>query len=91
MSLSLIQSNADLVKIISKHITLREGRKALRGNCPFHADQSDSFMVSPEKNVFKCFGCGKEGGPVEFVMWIENVSFDVASKQLAQALVAPGK
>lgn len=91
MSLSLIQSKADLAKIISKHIVLREGRKALRGNCPFHADQSDSFMVSPEKNVFKCFGCGKEGGPVEFVMWIENVSFDSASRRLAQALGITGE
>ncbi|MES2111298.1 MAG: CHC2 zinc finger domain-containing protein [Bacteroidota bacterium] len=63
---------SDLVAIISKHVTLREGRKALKGNCPFHPDQSGSFMVSPEKNLFKCFGCGKEGGPAEFRLWIEN-------------------
>jgi hypothetical protein len=36
--------------------------KALKGNGPFHTDQSESFMVSPEKDRFKCFGCGKEGG-----------------------------
>ncbi|MDP9076461.1 MAG: CHC2 zinc finger domain-containing protein [Bacteroidota bacterium] len=72
---------SDLVKIVSKHITLREGRKTLKGNCPFHPDQSDSFMVSPEKNLFKCFGCGKEGGPVEFVMWIENTNFGTAPKR----------
>jgi DNA primase len=63
---------SDLVKLVSKHITIREGRKILKGNCPFHTDHQDSFMVSPEKNVFKCFGCGKEGGPAEFMMWIEK-------------------
>jgi DNA primase len=63
---------SDLVTIISKHVKLQQGRKALKGPCPFHPDQSDSFMVSPEKNLFKCFGCGKEGGPAEFRLWIEN-------------------
>jgi len=57
---------SDLVAIISRHITLNQGRKALKGPCPFHDDQTESLMVSPEKNLFKCFGCGKEGGPVEF-------------------------
>ncbi|MCO5948102.1 CHC2 zinc finger domain-containing protein [Mucilaginibacter flavidus] len=61
---------SDLVAIISKHVKLQQGRKALKGTCPFHPDQSDSFMVSPEKNLFKCFGCGKEGGPAEFESWI---------------------
>jgi DNA primase len=63
----------DLIQIVSKHTTLREGRKVLKGNCPFHADESSSFMVSPEKNLFKCFGCGKEGGPAEFALLIKNM------------------
>jgi len=61
---------SDLVTIISKHVVLFQGRKALKGPCPFQPDLSDSFMVSPEKNLFKCFGCGKEGGPAEFELWI---------------------
>jgi len=87
MSLSLIsstiQSQADLVKIISKHLPLQEGRRILKGSCPFHADHSDSFMVSPTKNIFKCFGCGKEGGPIEFVMAIEKKSYPEAVNTLA--------
>lgn len=63
---------SDLVQIVSKYVTLQEGRKALKGNCPFHPDQAASFMVSPEKDLFKCFGCGKEGGPAEFQLWIAN-------------------
>lgn len=74
MSETLIQLQADLVQIISRYITLQEGRKILKGNCPFHADSANSFMVNPEKNIFKCFGCGKEGGPIEFVMGIEKIS-----------------
>jgi len=63
---------SDIVAIISKHVKLQQGRKAMKGPCPFHPDQSDSFMVSPEKNLFKCFGCGKEGGAAEFESWIAD-------------------
>ena len=70
-----IQQEADLVQIITMYLPLREGRKALKGNCPFHADHSASFMVSREKNIFKCFGCGKDGGHIEFVMELEGRSY----------------
>ena len=78
MSATLIQSQVNLVKIISGYLTLREGRKILKGPCPFHIDSANSLMVYPEKNIFKCFGCGKEGGPIEFVMNVEGLSFDEA-------------
>lgn len=69
---SILPVQADLVQIISKYILLQESRKNLKGRCPFHKDLATSLMVSPEKNIFQCFGCGKGGGPVEFVMAIEN-------------------
>jgi DNA primase len=83
MSPEFIQNKADLTKIISRYLKLEEGRRILKANCPFHTDSSDSFMVSPVKNIFKCFGCGKEGGPIEFVMAIESKSYDEAVKSLA--------
>ena len=83
MSPEFIQTQTDLTKIISKHLKLEEGRRILKASCPFHADSSDSFMVSPAKNIFKCFGCGKEGGPIEFVMAIERKSYDEAVKSLS--------
>lgn len=69
---SILPVQADLVQIISKYILLQESRKNLKGRCPFHKDLATSLMVSPDKNIFQCFGCGKGGGPVEFVMAIEN-------------------
>lgn len=83
MSPEFIQTQTDITRIISRHLKLEEGRRILKGNCPFHADHSDSLMVSPVKNIFKCFGCGKEGGPIEFVMAMENKSYDEAVKSLA--------
>ena len=55
-----------LVSLISKHVQLQESRKILKGNCPFHEDNAESFMVYPAKDLFKCFGCGLEGGTQEF-------------------------
>jgi DNA primase len=63
---------ADLVRIVSKYVLLEESRRHLKGRCPFHKDQATSLMVYAEKNLYQCFGCGNGGGPVEFVMAIEN-------------------
>jgi DNA primase len=71
-NISTIQNNTNLVKIVSGHVILSQSRNVLKGNCPFHQDISASFMISPAKNIFKCFGCGKEGGPAEFATLIGN-------------------
>jgi len=57
---------SELVLLVSDYVKLSEGRKVLKGNCPFHNDQSESFMIYPVKEIFKCFGCGLEGGLSEF-------------------------
>jgi DNA primase len=76
----------NLVQIVSRYILLEVSRKALKGKCPFHKDQATSLMVYEEKNMFQCFGCGKGGGPIEFVMAIEN-----KSREDAIGLIAQGK
>jgi len=68
-----VQTHSDLVSLIGQYLLLTAGRKAFKGNCPFHEDQVQSLMVSAEKNIFKCFGCGAEGGPVEFIMQMNKV------------------
>lgn len=73
-----IPVQANLVAIVSKYVLLQNSRKNLKGRCPFHKDHATSLMVSEKKNIFKCFGCGKEGGPVEFMMLIENKSREEA-------------
>jgi DNA primase len=80
------RTGADLVSIASKYILLVESRKNLKGRCPFHADQGTSFMLSPEKNIFKCFGCGKDGGPIEFIMYMEGKS----REEVIEQLIGPG-
>jgi DNA primase len=84
-----VQQEADLVKIVSEYLTLVPSSKALKANCPFHKDNSGSLMVSPSKNIFRCFGCGKDGGPVEFLMAIEGQSREQAVKLLAAKLNLP--
>jgi DNA primase len=64
----------DLVQLVATYIPLSPSRRTLRGNCPFHPDTAGSFMVSPEKQLFKCFGCGQEGGIPEFKLAIEKLA-----------------
>jgi DNA primase len=64
----------NLVEIVSKHVLLQQSRKALKGKCPFHKDEITSLLVIPHSNIFKCFGCGAEGGPVEFLIGIKGKS-----------------
>jgi DNA primase len=75
---------ADLVRIVSKYVLLEESRRNLKGRCPFHPDQATSLMVSPEKNIFQCFGCGKGGGSIDFVMAIEGKTREEAIQLITQ-------
>jgi DNA primase len=66
-------TTVNLVNLAATYVTLTESRRSLRGKCPFHIDAAESLLISPEKNIFKCFGCGIEGGPAEFMQAIENL------------------
>lgn len=74
----------DLVEIASKHILLQQSRKALKGRCPFHNDETTSLMIIAQSNYFKCMGCGAEGGPVEFLMLIDGKNRNEVVSQLAK-------
>lgn len=82
---NILSAQVDLVKIVSRYILLEQSRRNLKGRCPFHKDQATSLMVSPEKNIFQCFGCGKGGGPVEFVMAIEHKTREEAIQLITGA------
>jgi DNA primase len=81
-----VQTNSDLVYLVGQYLQLSPGRKAHKGTCPFHDDPAQSLMVSPDKNIFKCFGCGKEGGPVEFLKDIKGIKLEEAVNQLLSRL-----
>lgn len=70
--------------VVGDYVTLRRRGANLIGLCPFHDERTPSFNVNPARGIYKCFGCGKAGGAVNFVMEIENCSYPDALKKLAQ-------
>ena len=79
-----IQSAADIVEIVSESVLLKKAGKDYKGLCPFHTEKTPSFTVSPEKQIFHCFGCGTGGNVFSFLMKQEGVSFPEAAKTLAR-------
>lgn len=77
-------ARSDIVDVVSSYVTLNRKGGNLWGLCPFHSEKTPSFSVSPEKQIFKCFGCGKGGGVISFVMEAENLPFLDAVRLLAQ-------
>ncbi len=75
---------AKIEDVIGGYVTLKKRGANLLGLCPFHHEKTGSFTVSPSKGIYKCFGCGKAGSVVGFVMEIEQCSYVEALKQLAQ-------
>lgn len=74
---------AKVEEVVGDFINLKRRGVNLIGNCPFHDEKTPSFTVSPSKNIYKCFGCGKGGDPVRFIMDHEKLSFPEAIKFLA--------
>ena len=79
-----ILSNVDIVDVIGRYMPLKRAGANFSGNCPFHNEKTPSFMVSPTKQIFKCFGCGKGGNVITFVQEIERIDFWDAAKELAK-------
>lgn len=79
----------DLVELVARHVDLKRSGRNLMGLCPFHHERTPSFSVSPEKQLFYCFGCGKGGGPFQFVMEMEGLSFPEAVERLAEQVGLP--
>ena len=75
---------ADIVDVINDYVTLKRKGVNYQACCPFHNEKTPSFVVSPAKGVFKCFGCGKGGNAVTFVMEHENVTYPEALKIVAK-------
>lgn len=75
---------ADIVSVVSDYVSLKRKGANYWGNCPFHDEKTPSFSVSPAKNIYKCFGCGKGGNAVNFIMGVENISYYEALLFLAK-------
>ena len=79
-----IYSAADIVEVIGDFVTLKKKGVNYLACCPFHNEKTPSFVVSPSKGFFKCFGCGKGGNAVTFVMEHENMTWLEALKYVAK-------
>ena len=78
-----IRSKNDIVDVISSYVRLQKKGSSYFGLCPFHNEKSPSFSVSPDKQMYYCFGCGAGGNVFTFIMEYENYSFPEALKYLA--------
>jgi len=79
-----IQNKCDIVEVVGGYITLKRSGRNFKALCPFHKEKTASFMVSPSKQIFHCFGCGTGGNVFNFIMKYEGVEFPEAVRTLAQ-------
>lgn len=79
-----IRNRNDIVDVISQYVVLKRSGRNFFGLCPFHKEKSPSFSVSPDKQIFHCFGCGVGGNVFHFVSKIENLSFKETLEMLAE-------
>ena len=78
-----IKTKNDIVDIVSQYVVLKRAGRNYMGLCPFHKEKSGSFCVSPDKQIFHCFGCGVGGNVFHFISKIENVNFKESVEILA--------
>jgi DNA primase len=77
-----IRDRTDVLALIGKYVSLKKAGRNFVGLCPFHAEKTPSFSVNPEKGIYKCFGCGKGGNAITFLMEVEGMSFTDAVRDL---------
>ena len=83
-TINRIYEAAKIEEVVGRYVNLKKKGANLIGLCPFHNEKTGSFTVSPSRGIYKCFGCTKAGGPVQFVMEIEQCSYIEAIRMLAQ-------
>ncbi|HLP21741.1 MAG TPA: DNA primase [Chitinophagales bacterium] len=79
-----IMDEARVEDVVGEFVTLKKRGANLQGLCPFHNEKTPSFNVSPAKNIYKCFGCGKAGGPLQFLMDYQQLTYPDALRYLAK-------
>jgi DNA primase len=83
---SRIKEETDIVGVVRHYVTLAPSGSGFRGLCPFHREKTPSFHVNPDRQIYKCFGCGEGGDVISFLMKIEAISFPEALETLARPL-----
>ena len=83
-TLELIRSRLDIVELVGECVQLSRAGRNMKGRCPFHQERTPSFIVSPERQTFHCFGCGEGGDAFSFIMKTENLTFVESAEKLAE-------
>jgi len=87
-----IKTSVDMVALAeAKGIRMKKNGQSFFGLCPFHNDKNPSFSVTPSKNEWHCFGCGKGGDPIRFIELFDHVDFKEAVKRLSPSNSATGQ
>src|SRR3989338_1888376 len=79
-----VKQKNDIVTVIGAHVGLKRAGRNFKGLCPFHQEKTPSFMVSPDKQIYHCFGCGVGGNVFNFLMRHERIEFPEAVEVLAK-------
>lgn len=83
ITINNIKQTADILSIIGNYIDIKKHGSSYKACCPFHNEKTPSFNINTKMNIFKCFGCGKTGDAIEFVMSIDRLSFVEAVEKIA--------
>lgn len=81
--IELVRSKTDIVDLIGNYVSLKKAGRNFKALCPFHSEKTPSFIISPELQIFKCFGCDKAGNAFQFLMEYEGMEFGEALRFLA--------
>ncbi len=82
-SVEEVKARIDIVDVIANYIELKKSGANFKANCPFHGENTPSFVISPSKQIYKCFGCGVGGDAIKFVMEYEKLTYPEAIEKLA--------
>jgi DNA primase len=83
-TLNAIRDRVDIVDLIGRHVGLKKAGRTFKGLCPFHHEKTPSFIVSPDRGTYHCFGCGEGGNVFGFLMKHDGMSFPEAVRELAR-------
>ncbi len=83
-SIQDVIANARVEEVVGDYVKLKRSGRNMKGLCPFHDEKTPSFTVSPDKNIYKCFGCQKGGNSIQFLMELEKMSFVESIRALAE-------